>query len=123
LRRLKVMNISFLKAIAEEELYRLENGTELYDGVMTTPEYMKKRETLLKVISEVDEVYKLIEDLDKIKAITERALKSSDPINLYKSLCIKEIADILEIKITESEAEDPVKDKDQITIDDILKEV
>lgn len=117
------MNIKYLKAIAEEELYNLENGTDIKDGKMTTQYYLKKRDTLIKVISEVDEVYKLIEDLDKIKAITERALRSSDPINLYKSLCIKEIADILEVKITESEAEATVKDKDQITIDDILKEV
>ena len=55
--------------------------------------------------------------LDKIKTITERALRSSDPINLYKSLCINEIANILGVK-----APDPAEteSKGQITIDDII---
>lgn len=56
--------------------------------------------------------------LDKIKTITERALKSEDPINLYKALCIKEIAEILGVKVKDpAEAADS---KDQITIDDII---
>lgn len=109
------MNISFLKAIAEEELYRLDHGTDLYDGTMTMTEYVKKRETLLKVISEVDEVY-------KIKEITERALRSEDPINLYKARALDDIAEILGIEIKEPEAEE-TDSKDQITIDDIIKEV
>ena len=55
--------------------------------------------------------------LDKIKTITERALRSSDPINLYKALCIKEIAEVLGVK-----APDPAEteSKGQITIDDII---
>lgn len=55
--------------------------------------------------------------LDKIKTITERALRSSDPINLYKSLCINEIAKVLGVK-----APDPAEteSKGQITIDDII---
>ena len=55
--------------------------------------------------------------LDKIKTITERALRSSDPINLYKSLCINEIAEVLGVK-----APDPAEteSKGQITIDDII---
>ena len=55
--------------------------------------------------------------LDKIKTITERALRSSDPINLYKALCIKEIAEVLGVK-----APDPAEteSKGQITFDDII---
>ena len=55
--------------------------------------------------------------LDKIKTITERALRSSDPINLYKALCINEIAEVLGVK-----APDPAEteSKGQITIDDII---
>ena len=58
-----------------------------------------------------------INKLDKIKTITERALRSSDPINLYKALCIKEIAEVLGVK-----APDPAEteSKGQITIDDII---
>lgn len=108
------MNISFLKAIAEEELYRLDHGTDLYDGTMTIPEYMKKRETLLKVISEVDEVY-------KIKEITERALRSEDPINLYKAQALVEISKILGAD-SGDRIEAPENDSEQITFDDILKE-
>ena len=56
--------------------------------------------------------------LDKIKTITERALRSSDPINLYKALCIKEIAEVIGVKV-----EDPAPESDskkQITFDDIV---
>lgn len=56
--------------------------------------------------------------LDKIKTITERALRSSDPINLYKALCINEIAEVLGVKV-----EDPAEkteSKGQITFDDII---
>lgn len=59
-----------------------------------------------------------INKLDKIQTITERALRSSDPINLYKALCINEIAEILGVKV-----EDPAEkkeDKGQITFDDII---
>lgn len=55
--------------------------------------------------------------LDKIKTITERALRSSDPINLYKALCIKEIAEVLGVKAPDP---DKVESKGQITIDDII---
>ena len=56
--------------------------------------------------------------LDKIKTITERALRSSDPINLYKACCINEIADVLGVRVT---APDPEADnKGQITFDDII---
>lgn len=56
--------------------------------------------------------------LYKVKEITERALKSEDPINLYKARALYEIAEILGIEI---KAPDPDADnKDQITFDDIL---
>lgn len=59
--------------------------------------------------------------LSKIKEITERALRSSDPINLYKACCINEIAEILGVKLDEP---DPAADNNdnQITIDDIIEE-
>ena len=57
--------------------------------------------------------------LDKIKTITERALRSSDPINLYKACCINEIAEILGVKL-EDPAEESDSNKDQITFDDII---
>ena len=56
--------------------------------------------------------------LSKVKEITARALRSSDPINLYKACCINEIAELLGVKL-----EDPVEESDskgQITIDDII---
>ena len=56
--------------------------------------------------------------LDKIKTITERALRSSDPINLYKALCIKEIAEILGVRVTDLVEE--TDKKGQITFDDII---
>lgn len=55
--------------------------------------------------------------LDKIKTITERALRSSDPINLYKALYINEIAEVLGVKAPDP---DKVESKGQITIDDII---
>lgn len=60
--------------------------------------------------------------LNKIKEITARALRSSDPINLYKARALDDIAEILGIEIREPEAEE-ADSKDQITIDDIIKEV
>lgn len=62
------------------------------------------------------------EKLSKIEEITARALRSSDPINLYKAKSLEEIAEILGIEIKEPEATEP-DNKDQITIDDIIKEV
>lgn len=56
--------------------------------------------------------------LYKVKEITERALKSEDPINLYKARALDEIAKILGIKL-EAPAEES-DSKDQITFDDIL---
>lgn len=61
------------------------------------------------------------EKLDKIKEIVERALRSEDAINQYKAKSLEEIAEILGIEIKEPEAED-TDNKDQITIDDIIKE-
>ena len=57
--------------------------------------------------------------LDKVKTITERALRSSDPINLYKASCINEIAELLGVKV-EDPAEKSDNNKDQITFDDII---
>lgn len=56
--------------------------------------------------------------IQKIKDITERALRSLDPINLYKARALAEIAEILGIEL-----KDQVEDsdsKDQITFDDII---
>ena len=61
------------------------------------------------------------EEISKIKEITERALRSEDPINLYKARALDDIAEILGIEIKEPEAEE-ANSKDQITIDDIIKE-
>lgn len=61
----------------------------------------------------IDELYKL----EKIREIVTRALKSQDPINLYKALSINEIAELLNITI-----EPESKPNEQITIDDLLKE-
>lgn len=64
-----------------------------------------------------DKGVEAIVKLSKIQTITERALRSEDPINLYKALCIKEIAEVLGVK-----APDPVEteSKGQITFDDII---
>lgn len=65
-----------------------------------------------------DRAEQAILKLDKVKTITERALRSQDPINLYKALCINEIAEVLGVK-----APDPAEkteSKGQITIDDII---
>ena len=59
----------------------------------------------------IDELYKL----EKIREIVTRAVKSQDPINLYKALSINEIAKILSIPIEQEQ-----KPNDQITIDEIL---
>ena len=65
-----------------------------------------------------DRAEQAILKLDKIKTITERALRSSDPINLYKALCINEIAEILGVKV--EDPEEKKESKGQITIDDII---
>lgn len=67
-----------------------------------------------KVFDEViDELYKL----NKIREITERAVKSQDPINLYKSICINDIAKILGVAVEPEKEKEP---NEQITIDEIL---
>lgn len=65
-----------------------------------------------------DRAEQAILKLDKIKTIVERALRSSDPINLYKSLCINEIAQILGVKV--EDPDEKKESKGQITIDDII---
>ena len=64
-----------------------------------------------------DRAEQAILKIDKIKTITERALRSSDPINLYKALCINEIAEVLGVKAPDP---DKTESKCQITFDDIL---
>ena len=56
--------------------------------------------------------------LNQVKTIVERALRSSDPINLYKSLCINEIAEILGVRV--EDPEEKKESKGQITLDDII---
>lgn len=58
-----------------------------------------------------------INTLEKIREITARAVKSQDPINLYKALSINEIANLLNIPVEPEKKEDS---NEQITIDDIL---
>lgn len=57
-----------------------------------------------------------ISKLNRIQAITERALRSSDPINLYKARAIEDIAKLLGIEIKAPESDS----KDQIKIEDII---
>ena len=67
-----------------------------------------------KVFDEViEELYKL----NKIREIVTRAVKSQDPINLYKALSINEIAKLLNIPVEPEKKEDS---NEQITIDEIL---
>lgn len=58
-----------------------------------------------------------INTLEKIREITARAVKSQDPINLYKALSINEIAKLLNIPVEPEKKEDS---NEQITIDEIL---
>ena len=75
---------------------------------------VKAGRTDYKVFDEViDELYKL----NKIREITTRAVKSQDPINLYKALCINEIAKILGVAVEPEKEKEP---SEQITIDEIL---
>lgn len=108
--------------------YKLAEGVSVdYDGM--TPEEIRQLDDALDI------VFKLARDaieraesedeesskLNKIKDITERALRSSDPINLYKACCINEIAEILGVQLDEPA---PAADRNdnQITIDDIIEE-
>lgn len=58
--------------------------------------------------------------LDKIKTIVERALRSEDPINLYKARALDEIAKTLGIELKAPDPAEESDSKDQITFDDIL---
>ena len=82
------------------------------------------KEVLLNVGNFTKEAFKVsiksLDDIIKIKDITALALRSEDPINLYKARALDEIAKILGIEL---KAPDPAEDpdsKDQITIDDII---
>ncbi len=55
---------------------------------------------------------------EKIKEITARALRSEDPINLYKAKSLEEIARILEIDTTPKET--APDENNQVTFDDII---
>lgn len=80
------------------------------------------KEVLLNVGNFTKEAFevsiKALDDIIKIKEITARALRSEDPINLYKARALDEIAEILGIEL-KAPAEEP-DNKDQITIDDII---
>ena len=65
-----------------------------------------------------DRAEQAILKLDQIKTIVERALRSSDPINLYKALCINEIAELLGVKAPDMA--EKTESKGQITFDDII---
>lgn len=64
-----------------------------------------------------DEVIEELYTLNKVREIVTRAVKSQDPINLYKALSINEIAKLLNIPVEPEKKEDS---NEQITIDDIL---
>lgn len=65
-----------------------------------------------------DKGVEAIVKLSKIQTITERALRSEDPINLYKARALEEIAQLLGIEL---KAPAPESDSnDQLTFDDIL---
>lgn len=80
------------------------------------------KEVLLNVGNFTKEAFevsiKALDDIIKIKEITARALRSEDPINLYKARALDEIAEILGIEL-KAPAEEP-DNKDQITFDDII---
>ena len=65
-----------------------------------------------------DKGVEAIVKLGKIQTITERALRSEDPINLYKARALEDIAQLLGIK-REAPAEQ-TDSNDQLTFDDIL---
>ena len=102
-----------------------ENVSVDYDGM--TPEEIKELDDALGTVFKLartaierDEEESEERDLiSKIRVIVYRALLSSDPINLYKALCINEIAQILGVKV-EDPAEESDNNKDQITFDDII---
>ena len=65
-----------------------------------------------------DKGVEAIVKLSKIQTITERALRSEDPINLYKARALEEIAKLLGIEL---KAPAPETDSNtQITFDDII---
>jgi hypothetical protein len=65
-----------------------------------------------------DKGIEAIGNINRIKAITARALRSEDPINLYKARALEEIAKVLGIEIIAPAPE--TTEQGQITIDDII---
>ena len=107
-----------------KQLKITENVSVNYDGM--TPEEIKELDDALDTVFKLartaierDEEESEARDLiSKIRVIVYRALLSSDPINLYKSCCINEIAELLGVKV-----EDPAEKTEtngQVTIDDII---
>ena len=60
-------------------------------------------EILPEIIPVISGLIPQILEISKIKEITERALRSEDPINLYKARALDDIAEILGIEIKEPE--------------------
>lgn len=103
------------------EIVKLIGMTEML-SIATGKRYKITRDGLREAPESESDTMTDGDKLSKIREITERALRSSDPINLYKANCIDEIAQILGVEL---EAEPPVEeseDKDQITLDDILND-
>ena len=107
-----------------KQLKIAENVSVDYSGM--TPEEIKELDDSLDTVFKLartaierDEEESEARDLiSKIRVIVYRALLSSDPINLYKSCCINEIAELLGVKV-----EDPAEKTEtngQITFDDII---
>lgn len=65
-----------------------------------------------------DKGIEAIGKLNRIQEITLRALRSSDPINLFKACCINEIAEVLGVRV--EDPDEKKESKGQITIDDII---
>lgn len=105
------MNSNAARVILTREEIKLEKDDAIAQGKLSVADYIELKDAYSYAIDALN-------NINRITAIVERALRSSDPINAYKAKSLDEIAAILGVKI-----EDPADtglDKDQITFDDII---
>lgn len=105
------MNNNAARVIIMREAIKLERDDAIAQGKLSVADYIELKDAYSCAVDALN-------DINRIKTIVERALRSSDPINSYKAKSLDEIAAILGVKI-----EDPADtglDKEQITIDDII---
>ena len=105
------MNNNAARVILTREAIKLEKDDAIAQGKLSVADYIELKAAYSYAIDALN-------NINRITAIVERALRSSDPINLYKAKSLDDIAAILGVKI-----EDPADtglDKDQITFDDII---